>query len=356
MMKLNIGVGINILLLLFFAAVFSGLLPSIGQARNVSHYSDTISSSAPLAQSNHTFAFTVTEDAPPGAVITIDFPADFTIKSTSTFGIRNVELLVNGISRPATSTATAVLDGVSIITGAGGKILYTLNTTSGLSSGDSLVLKVGNHTLNTLPVTYTYSTTTGTTTDYTGDIFPIVNSSTTGTHKIPFDVSGAADGGIFGEFHISIVQTVGVGPVDTTETVPPFRFNGAPTSTIGGTTLSVEISLETDEFAICKWDTASGTPYAAMSHTFANTGLHQVIHSEIVAVVQDSLNTYYVRCIDDEGNFNDDDYIISFISPPPPDGNPNADGDNEGDGSGSGDDGSDGGTGSGSGGSGSGSS
>jgi len=356
MMKLNVGAGINVFLLLFFTALFSGMLPTLGYARNVSNYSDTISQSGPLRQANHTFSFIIKENVPPSGVISIDFPADFTVMSTSTFGIRNVELLVNGVPRGATSTATAVLDGITITTGAGGGIAYTLNSTVGLSAEDQLVLKIGNQTTGTLPVTYTYSTTTGTTTDYYGDIAPIINSSTTGTHKIDFDISGAGDGGIYGAFSIVIVDNVGVGPADTTEEIPPFRFNGLPDGLIGGTTLSVEVSMETDEFAICKWSSATGTAYAAMNNTFDNTGFSQIVHSTVVPVVQDSLNTYYIRCIDDEGNFNTDDFIISFISPPPPDGEPNADGDNEGDGSGDGNDGSDGGTGSGSGGSGGGSS
>lgn len=356
MTKLNIGVCINVVLLLFFAALFSGLLPSLGYAQNVSKYSDTISQSGPLRQSNHTFRLTIKENVAPGGVLTIDFPAGFTVLATSSFGVRNVELSVNGVVRSASSTATAVYDGVNIITGDAGGIEYTLNSSTGLSAEDSLVLRVGNITTGSLPVTYTYSTSTGTTTDYLGDIPPIVNSSTTGTHKIDFNFTGAGGGGIGGAFSIAMIENIGVGPVDTTETVPPFRFNGLPDGLIGGTTLAVEVSMETDEFAICKWSSASGTAYAAMTNTFDNTGFTQLVHSGNVPVVQDTLNTYYIRCIDDEGNFNIDDFIISFISPPPPDGDPNADGENEGDGSGTGDDGSDGGTGSGSGGSGSGSS
>ena len=356
MLKLNIGAVVNVILILFFAAVFSGFLPITSQARNVSQYSDTISNSAPLHQANHTFTFTLKEAVAPSGVLTIDFPADFNILATSTFDIRNVELVVNGVSRLATSTADAVYDGVSIITGPGGKVIYTLNSSTGLNAEDAVVLKVGNHTTNTLPITYTYSTTTGTTTDHAGDIEPIVNSSSTGTHRIPFTFTGAGDGGVYGEFIIAIIDAVGVGPIDTTETIPPFRFNGAPTSTIGGTTLAVEISLETDEFAVCKWSQASGTAYAAMPYTFENTGFTQLTHSHVVSVVQDAQNTFYVRCIDDEGNFNIDDYIISFYAPPPSDGDPNANGDVEGDGSGTGNDGSEGGTGSGETGSGTGSS
>ena len=46
-----------------------------------------------------------------------------------------------------------------------------------------------------------------------------------------------------------------------------------------------------------------------------------------------------MRCIDDEGNFNIDDYEITFTILEVPEGDPNTEGGNEGDGSGSGDDG-----------------
>jgi len=343
MMKLNAGAGINVLLLLFFAMLFSGVLPFIGQAKNVSNYSDLITDSRPLGQANHTLTFTTKKAVPASSYIDIDFPASFEVMSTSTFGIRNVELYVNGSPRVATATADAVRDGVLITTGLGGSIRYTLNSTIGLSSEDTLSLRVGNHTSFSIAPSTSFSTSTGTTTN-PGDIEPIINSTTAGTYQIPFTVVGAAEE-IGGLFSIAVIQPITIADVDTTESVPPFRFNGLPDGQIGGTTLAVEISLETDEFAICKWSQASGTAYAAMTNTFTNTGFGQVVHSTIVPVVLQSLNTYYIRCIDDENNFNIDDFIIAFLSPPPPSGTPNADGEVEGDGTGSGNDGSGGGTG-----------
>jgi hypothetical protein len=85
-----------------------------------------------------------------------------------------------------------------------------------------------------------------------------------------------------------------------------------------------------------------------MNNVFNNTG--QLMHSEIIQVATNTVNNLYVRCIDDEGNYNIDDYLITFIALPPPTGTPNEDGDNEGDGTGTGNSG----TGSGSSGSGTG--
>ncbi len=343
MKKLRVGVVFNVVLLLFFAMLFAGVLPFVGNAKNVSNYSDTISDSRPLAQANHTFSFTVKEDVPAGGYIDITFPADFEVLATSTFDVRNVELSVNSVVRNATTTASATQDGVQITTGLGGGIRYTFNSSSGVNNGDVLVLKVGNHTTGAVQPSTVYSTSTGTTT-IPGDIEPIVNGNTTGTHKILFSVTGGVEG-ISGAFSIAVVSGVGIGPADTTETVPPYRFNGLPDGEIGGTTLSVEMSLETDEFATCKWSSASGTAYAAMSNTFDNTGFSQIVHSTIVPVALESLNTYYIRCIDDEGNYNIDDFVIAFLSPPPPSGTPNAEGEVEGDGTGTGDAGQGGGTG-----------
>lgn len=345
MMKLNVGACINVFLLLFFTALFSGGLPMMGQAKNVSSYSDLITDSQPLAQSNHTFTFTVKEDIPASGYIDITFPADFNLVATSSFGIRNVELYVNSVARASAAAASGVNDGVSMVTGLGGSIRYTFNSTTGASAEDILSLRVGNHTTGTIGDSFAYSTSTGTTT-IPGDWEPVTNGSTTGTYLIPFVVVGGASG-VNGEFSIALVESVGIDGVDTTETVPPVRFNGLPDGEIGGTTLAVEMSMETNEFAICKWSSTAGVAYGAMANTFTNTGFSQIVHSTIVPVTLEALNTYYIRCIDDEGNPNIDDFIIAFLSPPPPDGEPNAEGEVEGDGTGTGNSGTGGGTGSG---------
>lgn len=342
MVKLNVGALGNACVLIFFVVCCFVLLPAFADAKNISSYSDLLTDSAPLAVSNHTFTFTVHEPVPAGAVLTIDFPADFHLPATTTFGIRNVEMLVNGVPRVSGATVLPGQDGVTINTGDGGSVVYELNGTSpSIASGDIVSFRIGNHTTNTIGTTFAYSTSTGTTT-IPGDPEPIINASSTGTHVIDLHIAGAG-AEIGAGFSVAMVNRIAVGPADTTETVPPYRYDGLPDGQIGGTTLSVEISLHTDEFAICKWSTASGTPFVTNTNVMSNTGL--VLHSHVVAVVPDQLNTYYIRCIDDEGNFNIDDFIIAFLSPPPPSGTPNAEGEVEGDGTGTGNDGSGGGTG-----------
>lgn len=81
---------------------------------------------------------------------------------------------------------------------------------------------------------------------------------------------------------------------------------------------------------MCKFDTVPGTAYAAQPNTFSSTGF--VNHSDIVTVTPDSLVSYYVRCLDDEGNFNIDDFLIEFSVSEQPTGTSNTDGDVSGDG------------------------
>lgn len=329
-------------LLLFFAVLFSGVLPDIGNALNIHNYSDTISQSRPGFYSNHTFEFTPKVDINPGGYMEFTWPADFTVlDATSTFDAKNVELYVNGVPRVATTVLATSLDTVTIAGGAGGSIRYTLNATGTIAADDVVRLLVGNHTSQRDVASVSFATSTGTTT-IEADVEPILNSSVAGTHKVTM-ATGGGSGAAYADFVIALVEVVGVGRADTTETVPPYRFNGAPTSSVSGTSLSVEISLETDEIASCRFDTATGTAFSAMSQVFDSSGL--IVHTKIIAVSSNTTYRLYVRCIDDEGNFNIDDYPIIFFVGDEPTGESSPDGTEAGDGSGTNEGGSSGNTG-----------
>ncbi|MCD5381542.1 MAG: hypothetical protein LR008_03135 [Candidatus Pacebacteria bacterium] len=300
-------------------------------------YSDTLSDSGPVEYSNHTLSFTLNTALSPGAAIEVTPPPGFTVRSTSTFSIRNVELYVNGTPRVATTTASPGVDMVEITTGTPGFFRYTLAPDANILSGSNLELRIGEHTSGSISYSLTPATTTGSTTVATStiqaDVEPILNSSTLGVHEVLLEIY---DGGLVAkeEFVIFLNEKVHVPSVDTTETVPPYRFNPAPTSTVGGTTLNVEISLETNELAICRYGTVAGVAFGLMPNVFSNTGF--LFHSQVVPVATSSLNQYFVRCIDDEGNFNIDDFLISFIANPAPTGSSTSEGDVDGDGTGTG--------------------
>lgn len=325
-------------------------LPSDSFALNVRQYKDTISDSAPSSPSNHTFEFILDTDVAPGGRLEFTPPAGFETIAAATFSERNVQLFVNGNPRNADVSAAVGVDQVEITAGTPGFIRYTLAPDSGISAGSNIQFKIGNHTSDAVKPSSSFSTTTGTTT-IQGDVEPIINSATLGTHEVKFE---AWDGVLLARagFLISVNNRVAIPSIDTFEFVPPFRFNPAPTSTVGGTTRNVEISLETDEFAVCRYSKIAGTPYGSMI-TMSNTGL--VFHSTVVAVVPDTVQIFYIRCIDDEGNVNTDDFLIQFTVARTPVGDPNGEGDTDGDGSGTGDGGTGGGS-SGSGGGGGGSS
>jgi len=325
-------------LLLACAIVVLGaslFFPFESDALNIQRYKDTISDSAPLAYSNHTLSFRLKTAVAPSGSFELQPPVGFEVVASSSFAARNVELYVNGVPRVASSLLSAHVDRVTITPGSPGFIEYTLNPTTGIPNDAQIEFRIGNHTSNAFGNSVSYSSTTGTTTTV-ADLKPIRNSSTTGTHRFNMNVVGGNEPA-YTQFLIAVIDSIAVGPADTTEEIPPFRYDGAPSGNVGGTTPNVEISLKTDEFAICKYSLNAGVDYNAMTNTFSYTGL--IVHSQVVPITLDAINTFYVRCMDDEGNFNIDDYEITFRSLPAPSGDPNTEGDVEGDGTGSGNDG-----------------
>ncbi len=311
------------------------LKPYLGYALNINTYTDTLTDSRINNPSNHTFTFTLKTNVDPGGYIEIQPPEGFTtLAPTTTWSARNVELIVNGTPRAASTTGDAVTDEVTITGGSPGLIHYQLNPTFGIPDEAWIELRVGNHTSDSEAggIIVASSSTTTVPADEPG----IENASSTGTYKMMVTIGGGGEPAYAG-FVIAVTEGIEIANVDTTEEIPPVRFNGLPAGEIGGTTLSVEISLETDELAICRYSLTPGVAYNSMTNTFGFTG--QLFHSQVVTVISNSINTYYVRCIDDEDNFNTDDYEITFYAPLPPSGTPNAEGEVEGDGTGTGNDG-----------------
>jgi hypothetical protein len=327
----------NWLLICFLALFVAYFQPTTTEAVNVGQFSNTLSDSGPGQASNHTLRFTPKVTIEPGAYMEVQFPSDFIITSaTTTFAERNVELYIDGVRRVSSTTVAVGVDAVSLVRGAGGLIRYTLGPDVTIAPESKVELRIGNNSSEALGSSISFSTTTGTTTTE-ADIEPILNTGTLGVHEIPLVIM---NGVLIANtnFIIFINEKVTVGPVDTTEVIPPFRFNGSPSSTVGGTTLNVEISLETDELAICRYDTVAGTIFSAQPNSFTNTGFLQ--HSRVVAVTPGTVVSFYVRCVDDEGNVNIDDYLIQFTVNDQPTGTANSDGSTDGDGTGTGNDGS----------------
>jgi hypothetical protein len=323
---------------LFLLTMYIAMNESVLKAQNIQQYKDTISNSAPDETSNHTFSFVTTVDIPAGSEFEFIPPAGFEVSAdTDTFSpLRNVTMSVDGSLRTVGSVQSPSDDVVTIVPGTPGIIRYLLNTTQSISNGSRIEVKIGNHTPFAQSFSESYSTTTGTST-VPGDIPPIKNATSVGTHEFSLQIFDGSTKIAQAGFLIALIPQVGVGPADTRENIPPERFNGAPTGQLSGTTRSVELSLETNEFAICRYGTVANTSFDAMQSTFSNSGL--IFHTQVYAVTPDSINNIYVRCMDDEGNKNIDDYVIQFLVNPQPTGSSNTDGNVNGDGTGSGNNG-----------------
>ncbi len=303
------------------------------QAYNISNYSDTISDSGPGETSSHNLKFTVKTSIPAGSKITIVPPAGFVVLSGTDFSVDDVKLKVNGISRPASTTVSAGVDAVVITPGSPGKIEYVFAPDFNLQTGDEVELLLGGKASDLYTNNNSTSTATTTQIQY---IEPIVNDTNLGMRKVKMNITDSSGKLLVkADFVIFLNKKVSTENVDTTEDIPPLRFNPSPTTTqVSGTVQNVEVSLETDELAVCRYSTNPNIDYASMTNQFNNTG--QLYHSQIVPVTPNSSWDFYIRCIDDEGNFNTDDFVISFQVLEAPSGQVNQNGSTSGNGTGTG--------------------
>ncbi len=107
-------------------------------------------------------------------------------------------------------------------------------------------------------------------------------------------------------------------PLDKT---PPQRSNPQPIGGLPSSTRKVSMSLETNEKATCRYETDSGFFYESMQHTFSETG--GTFHSTQITTLSEGMGyVYYVRCMDEAGNKNTNDFIITFYVKNPADFTP----------------------------------
>jgi glucose/arabinose dehydrogenase/PKD repeat protein len=155
---------------------------------------------------------------------------------------------------------------------------------------------------------------------YFNGVEPANNYFTTGPRTMPAessvryiyignrgDTSTNHGNGVFDQLAI---HSTPMPPVQQDQT-PPLRSNGQPTGTLPAGTTTTVISLATDEAASCRYSTSPGVAFGSMPNLFSTTG--GVSHSTTVAGLSDGNTfTYYVRCQDNLGNTNSNDFNISF--------------------------------------------
>lgn len=88
-------------------------LPSLRfvEAANVSNFSDTLSDSAPNADSNHTIAYTTTDGVGAGETIVVTFPAGFDLTGVTE---ADIDLVVDTNDQTLAATAAGTTWGVSV--------------------------------------------------------------------------------------------------------------------------------------------------------------------------------------------------------------------------------------------------
>jgi hypothetical protein len=95
------------------------------------------------------------------------------------------------------------------------------------------------------------------------------------------------------------------------DSVPPIRFNGAPSGKLPSTTTQVTLMLNTAEAADCRYSTSEGVTYGDMPNAFEATG--DITHNQLISGLFDEQSyTYAVKCQDGALNASPDDYLISF--------------------------------------------
>ncbi len=110
------------------------------------------------------------------------------------------------------------------------------------------------------------------------------------------------------EIQTDMITPVGSAPTDTT---PPVRSNGQPSSALPAGTTQTTLSVTTNETATCRYSTTAGLAYAAMTNTFSVT--NGTSHSTpVTGLTNGGSYTFYVRCQDAAANANPDDVAIAF--------------------------------------------
>jgi hypothetical protein len=112
-----------------------------------------------------------------------------------------------------------------------------------------------------------------------------------------------------GKAMIAIVPQVTVTAITFNQ--PPTRTNGLPSGLIAANNPAIEITVNTDEPATCRYATTTGVTYGSMTGSFS--ALTSFLYYFVFTPHQNqSVYNYYVRCIDTLGFENTDDYLISF--------------------------------------------
>jgi hypothetical protein len=270
---------------------------------------EEITNSRPGVETPHTLILQTFNAIPPSGKIVIT-PENQAFILPAGFDYTDVDFATSSsltgsfAERAIGATSSASQDGVEVLTGTTtSKITITLNSTFGVGAGTFVKIKFGkNASYETL-----------------GDKNPF-NPNTSGSYRVRIQTQDSVSNILdVGAAMVAIIDPVRV-EAERVDVFPPVRSNGSPTGVLAEKVTAVELTLNTDEIATCRYSTVAGTSYESMTNTFSET--KSIFHATAVGGLScGNAYSFFVRCADLLGNKNMDDFIISFsiksCTPPP---------------------------------------
>lgn len=295
----------------FRAGVLLTLLLSLGifyyfqttqAANSISPISDLISTSAPGIDADHTLTFYSPQTIPAGGrIVFTPTPEYFYVSeflSADDVDVATGPSFSGPFSqRDLTTTPLPSLseDAVSVASGTSGGITILLATGPGMSipAGSYVQIKIGQHA-----------------THNASGIYQITNPTSTGSYRLRLNVYDNSNALLEnGTAMVAIIEQVGT-LGGTNDFFPPTIFNGLPTGTIPASASNLEMSVETDTRANCKYGTVASTSYTLMPYSFST--IDQFFHYIFTTTSPNTNYTYYVRCKSRGGIESPTDYVLSF--------------------------------------------
>lgn len=275
-------------------------------AQRLTYVSDLISTSAPGTDATHTIQFTTTQAVPASGHILITFQSGaFTIPAA--FDYTDVDFAVGSggsyTDRALAATADATHDGVTVTTGTNGVINIELNSSAGLSIGDEVQIRLGTNA-----------------TFGSAGVENINNPSGITSYRIEIETRNSSNTIIDNSTAmIAVVEPVGLSA--TQIVYAPQRSNGLPSGLVAANNQIIELSLQTDVLANCRYSTTPGVLYDSMTNGFnPSSGTTHYVNTN--PYVNNTSYIYYVRCKSTNGGAkNTDDYEITFSLKPTPSSN-----------------------------------
>lgn len=95
------------------------------------------------------------------------------------------------------------------------------------------------------------------------------------------------------------------------DATPPVLSNGRPSGALAAGITQVQLTVDTNEVADCRYGTIPDVAYGNMANAFSVTGA--LAHSTAVTgLAGGQTHNFYVRCVDPVGNATPADFVISF--------------------------------------------